>query len=425
MSSPIEPSVASALPGYAPSAAPEQPSARWTNPRVAGRIPELDGVRGFAIIAVVVFHYFVQSTHLPVSAATQTALFAPLRLLVTAIDSFFVLSGFLIGGILLDAKQSTNYFGTFYLRRFHRILPLYVISVAIFFTGVAVVARTGPGYLHRLFNSVLPLWSYPLFVQNIFAAVRQRWGAEWMSATWSLALEEQFYLLLPLLIRVLNRKWIVRLTVAAIVCAPLFRLALVLHGNDQYAPYTLLPSRADSLGLGVLIAIACRNRAVWDWLIAHRAALRLVCAGFAAGLLVFVVRQTPGFVSFVGYSWFGGYYATLMILLLVNPGRPLRILFGNRILARLGNYSYAIYVLHYGIFGLCHYAFFHAAPDVHDLPTLAVTLLALAITLVLAAASWRFLERPLIRRGHERYRYAQPDRSTYSTAPAAGMNAHV
>jgi peptidoglycan/LPS O-acetylase OafA/YrhL len=108
---------------------------KWTNVRLAGRIPELDGIRGLAILLVLILHYIVEGLGSSHSFAAQA-----LRLSWSGVDLFFVLSGFLIGGILLDAKQSDAYYRTFYLRRISRILPLYGILMPFDCPGLVPIA---------------------------------------------------------------------------------------------------------------------------------------------------------------------------------------------------------------------------------------------------------------------------------------------
>lgn len=158
-------------------------------PRPDNRIPELDGLRGLAILLVVLLHYVKDGV-------TGTGIWyslglAPLRLAGTGVDLFFVLSGFLIGGILLDVKTTDTYYRTFYLRRFHRILPVYFLWLLLFACGLALADPRVKG----MFNQALPIWSYPLFLQNFAMAVQGTFGAQWLMVTWSLAVEEQFYLL--------------------------------------------------------------------------------------------------------------------------------------------------------------------------------------------------------------------------------------
>jgi peptidoglycan/LPS O-acetylase OafA/YrhL len=120
-------------------------SVPWQNPRLTGRIPELDGVRGLAILLVLVWHYFQNGFGgVPIArGAWQAYSFAMLRLTWSGVDLFFVLSGFLIGGILLDAKTSDHYYRTFYVRRMYRISPLYFLWMALFVVGLYYVSPPG------------------------------------------------------------------------------------------------------------------------------------------------------------------------------------------------------------------------------------------------------------------------------------------
>jgi len=240
-------------------------SSPWQNPRLAGRIPELDGIRGLAILLVLVWHYGANEI-LVANGSWQAYALATLRLTWSGVDLFFVLSGFLIGGILYDAKRSGSYYRTFYLRRIHRICPLYFIWLTLFVVGLYFVHNGRP--LRDLFNLDLPWWSYPLFIQNLF--MHKDFGAQWLAITWSLAVEEQFYLILPLLVRNLSNRGITMLAAASILGAPVVRGILWLSGNVYFGPYTLLSSRADAFGFGVLVALACRNKRVWEWLASRR-----------------------------------------------------------------------------------------------------------------------------------------------------------
>lgn len=377
----------------------------WKNPRLSKRIRELDGIRGLALLTIVVFHYYVQSSYFATS--WLNSLLLPLHLMISAVDLFFVSSGFLIGGILYDARFANNYYSTFYMRRVYRILPMYVLLLALFLAGLHFAGPHNTTYLHRLFNHDIPVWLYPLFLQNVFTAFHHDWGAEWLSATWSLALEEQFYLLLPFCIRILRVRGIPQIAVAAIMLAPLARVVLVLHGNSSHGPYTLLPCRADDFGLGLLIALICRNERAWTWLKSHRGHLRAAFGVFSLGVVVLAAHPTPRLVSTLGYSWLGLFSGSILLLVLVNPGKVLQSIFLSSLLVTFGTYSYTIYLFHYGVLGLCHYALLGEAPSVHNWTTFWVTNLAFVVTFVWAAILWRFVERPLIRHAASLYRYEE------------------
>src|SRR5262249_7320132 len=129
-------------------------SANWANPRLKGRIVELDGLRKLAILLVLVCHYVAGASSAGLGT-WQAYAFAPLRLTWSGVDLFFVLSGFLIGGILLDAKSSGTYYRSFYFRRFLRIFPIYYIWIGIFCVALYVVKPHGLG---GVFNSEIPTW---------------------------------------------------------------------------------------------------------------------------------------------------------------------------------------------------------------------------------------------------------------------------
>jgi peptidoglycan/LPS O-acetylase OafA/YrhL len=214
------------------------------------RIPALDGIRGLAIAMVIVWHYFSAPTLTNVFPAGSALAYlqAACRLTWSGVDLFFVLSGFLIGGILLDSRASPTYFRTFYTRRFFRIVPIYA----------AVLMLTHPLMEPLGSHQIGRWWVYPLFLQNFWMAAKNDWGL-W-AVTWSLAVEEQFYLTLPLIIREINLQARVWLIVAAIAVAPLLRsLIFVFAPHHPLAPFTLIPCRADALLCGVLGAVLIRD----------------------------------------------------------------------------------------------------------------------------------------------------------------------
>jgi len=364
--------------------------------RKRGRVRELDGIRGLAILLILILHYFVEI------APTRYALL--FRLAWSGVDLFFVLSGFLIAGILLDARNSASYYKTFYLRRFYRIIPLYAIWLGIFVITVPAVGARGGPPLTETFNAYIPLWTYFLFLQNFAIAIKQGFGSYWMGITWSLAVEEQFYLVLPLLVRRLTGKGLLAGSIGAILVAPALRFLFHLSGSKPLVAYTLLPTRADALAFGVLLALAYRNEKVWHWLSANRTAIYLVFLLLMVGIIAWTILGLD-LTATIGFSWLAAFYASLMVLVLAKPGALERRVFGSPVLVKLGTVAYAVYLLHSGILHLYHYFIFHATPIVNNPPTLFVTLLALFTTLALAQISWVYLENPLIRKARLRYDY--------------------
>ena len=169
------------------------------------------------------------------------------------VDLFFVLSGFLITGILLDTKGAPRFFRTFYARRFLRIFPLYYGFLAIAFwvaplldPSLGVVPLSAQGWY----------WAYLSNVQLALAGAWQK--PVWIGHFWSLAIEEQFYLVWPFLVYATSAKNLVRVCIALIVAALLTRVALVATGHG-FATYVLTPCRTDALATGALIAALMRT----------------------------------------------------------------------------------------------------------------------------------------------------------------------
>src|SRR5258708_23181826 len=249
----------------------------------AGRIPELDGIRGIAIGMVLIAHCFAIVSR-PGSALAYALV--PLRLDWTGVDLFFVLSGFLIGGILLDARDSSNYFRVFYTRRFFRIVPIYLACLTAAVILSAVVNSGNASKLAWMYEGRLPWISYFLFLQNFWIAKATTYGVFGLGVTWSLAIEEQFYLTLPLLIRKLSQKRLLQATLAGIVLAPVLRIVLHSLWPEHYLSWVvMMPCRADALLLGVLGAILLRDPAWYNRIGITRTALSPALAGLAVGFL--------------------------------------------------------------------------------------------------------------------------------------------
>jgi peptidoglycan/LPS O-acetylase OafA/YrhL len=380
-----------------------EPSA-WRNPRLSIRIPELDGVRGLAILLMLVFNYFASGQSQTIAPWYAKALI-PFRLSWSGVDLFFVLSGFLIGGILYDVKNARSYYKAFYLQRACRVFPLYFLWLAIYVAGMRLVNPGTAAPLRALFAPGIHVWAYPLFLQDFFIAFRHNWGARWMTPTWPIAVGVHLYLLLPFFIRNLSYKGIVRLTLGGLLLAPAIRIAFVLRGNIFDAPSAFPLCRADELCFGVLLALVCRDQRAWGWLVSHRGYIVGAFAALAMGVVILTIDPAARLTSTVGYSWLAAFYASLLLLVIAEPGRVAQRIFGNRVLRGLGTYAYALYIMHAGVNGLWHAALRGEGRQVHDLFSLCITIFSIVTAVALAAISWRFLEAPLMRRAHAKYRY--------------------
>jgi peptidoglycan/LPS O-acetylase OafA/YrhL len=179
------------------------------------RLLELDGLRGIAILMVIVCHY-VFAPDLAQAEPSSPRVFA-FQLFSSGVDLFFVLSGFLIGGILLDHRNSPSYFTTFYGRRVFRIFPVYYGFLLL--TAAAGIVLHMLGKPTPVFDAGTPYWMFVLFLQNFSIGWYGDTGWITTSMAWSLALEEQFYLTLPLAVRRLSTRTLIGISALVIAGA--------------------------------------------------------------------------------------------------------------------------------------------------------------------------------------------------------------
>ncbi len=368
---------------------------RTAPPAADERIPELDGVRGLAILLVLIWHFL--GTLLPAASEPLWRVFqSALSMCWTGVDLFFVLSGFLIGGILMDQRSSPRYFATFYLRRVLRIFPLYYFYILLFVALLPLLARFRPG-LGEFFTEPLPLWSYVLYVQNVLMADRLSYGGNWFGITWSLAIEEQFYILFPLLV------WWVRPRALPAVLLGGIGLAVGLRQAwPALTNMTLMPWRMDALLLGALLARAYRMPALMAWVRRRVWVLYLGLGATLAVMLLFRLSRL-GAGSFyylliaLGYAW-------VLALALVHGNGPVARVMRWAWLRWLGQVAYGLYIYHEAVLAIVFFALVGHAPGLASASDAGCALLALLVTLGVAQASFTLFERRFIRYGH-RFRY--------------------
>ena len=371
----------------------------------AKRIPELDGLRGLAILLVLLWHYGCDSN----SAAGHHWLFYVIdagSLFWSGVDLFFVLSGFLIGGILLDARNSPNYFKAFYARRVFRIIPIYAVVVGTFYLCLLAGVPGRIAGSDWLFGPTVPWYTYATFTQNIGYAAGGPNLAYWLAATWSLAVEEQFYLILPAVIWFVSERWLPYVLGGAILSAPLLRLFLNLHyAHSKVASFSLMPTRADTLLLGVAAALLVRRPAIWNSVKNQRGWIASAWVVLLAGLPLIILFKVDNplqsfWMSTVGLSWLALFYLGLLLLALTYSdgwlGRILRISW----LKGLGTISYGVYLLHWPVLGLTFMFFRHKRAWAETPAENGLVLVALAITIAVASFSYAVFEKPLLKIGH-------------------------
>lgn len=357
------------------------------------RIPQLDGVRGLAIILVLFWHYGGCTFDGPRGSFPWLGNIL-LRMTWSGVDLFFVLSGFLIAGILLDHRDTANYFRVFYLRRACRIVPLY-FCVALTFIAVSHTALADLPRFAWLFHNPMPDWSYATFTQNILMALRGTLGANAVDATWSLAVEEQFYLFIPLLIYFLPRRALIGTLVAAIVAAPILRWA-----SSPVVAFVGTPWRSDSLLSGALLAVLVRSHGFVVAAQSRRRSLSWSLIVLVGGLAVLTIHPPLLQGGALTHLWLAALCVCVLLMAFLDTEPMITAALRTPVMVWFGQLSYGIYLLHKPALGAVFGIFRGTDPVVHNFNDLGLALLALAITLLVAALSFRFLESPIIRFGH-------------------------
>jgi peptidoglycan/LPS O-acetylase OafA/YrhL len=314
-------------------------------PDIRGHLPPLDGLRGIAVLAVMAFHFSLFS-NIAGSAPAISAWHSIAGIGWIGVDLFFVLSGFLITGILYDAKNSDGYFRVFYARRALRIFPLYYGVLALFFIVLPMLAPASQAVQD---NTIDQVW-YWTHLANVQVALRGDWSAisPYVAHFWSLAVEEQFYLVWPVVVLLLSGRQLVRLCAGIMIFSLLLRIYLFATGASV-AAFVLTPARMDTLAIGAMLAIALRDHSLFTRM--HR-----IARPFAVGsaLLLCAIALGRGgldkhdaITSTIGFSALGVLFATGIFFALTAP-RDARyhLLLSSRGLRFFGKYSYALYVFH-------------------------------------------------------------------------------
>ena len=302
-------------------------------------IASLDGVRGLAIALVLVNHLLWSS---PLTGSRLMDFVVKFRAASwVGVDLFFSLSGFLITGILFDTLQSGNYFKNFYARRVLRIFPLYY-GVVLFLLIVFHPLRFGQGRQLYLFIGYLQNTS--LWWNGSQSGVIK----ELTGHMWSLAVEEQFYLVWPLLIFLIrDRRKLLMSAVVLAVMAPVARILLLHNGATFEATYKLTYCRADSLLAGAWLALILRG-GLRDTVLRY-AALVFWLAVFLCGVIAWRTGsfdwESSHSINSYGYSVVA-VASTALIAMALRPQSLTATTMANRLLRWLGKYSYGIYIFH-------------------------------------------------------------------------------
>lgn len=355
------------------------------------RLAAVDGLRGIAVLLVLV-HHFVELQLPREPGSWQAYLAAGLGLSFSGVDLFFVISGFLIGGILMDNREAGNFYQVFYVRRALRIIPLYYFFLAICWLLAA--------FAHGTTAPVDPLGSYLAFLSNFWMTARNSWDIAWPGLAWSLAVEEHFYLAFPLLVRLCPPALLLRLALASLLIAPLLRVGVLLvTPHFSIGAHVLAPCRMDSLAFGVLAAFAVRHVGIRRWLADHpRTPFVTGLATLPVLAYLVLTRARVGSLPMAafGYTTLGGFYSAVLIAVLNRRPSWLSKFCELRVLVFIGGISYFIYLFQ-GIIGWLVFRAFGrdhiALASIGDVALVGLAMLALVAA---GAASWYLFEARLI-----------------------------
>ena len=360
------------------------------------RIKELDGIRGIAILLVMMTHFGGINPSSNIESAWNH--FA--NICWIGVDIFFVLSGFLITEILVETKGFANYLKAFYMRRVLRIFPLYYACVFTFFCIVVPIGKLIGRWPDIAWTEQLWYWTYTSNIRTAYVDFVRPF-----QHFWSLALEEQFYLVWPFMVMKYSEKHLKWICIGGLLLSPLLRIVAVLyfpHAGGVDFVYRLTPFRIDSLLWGALACLMLKSNYIAA--IPNQSPRLLIVGGafittfFALVALGQNTHEYAPLLSTVGYSLLGAASALLILhAVLRSESKTIycRVVRSPG-LTKFGKYSYGLYVWHLpfslyipNIFRRMH------VPELYV--GLASFLLGSIVTYLTALLSWRYLETPFLR----------------------------
>lgn len=375
------------------AAEPAAPKVRRGEPV---HIPALDGVRGLAVL-LVMFHHFAYG-------AEGTSL--PAKLVVwfaeggwMGVDLFFVLSGFLITGILLDARNTPHYYRNFYARRTLRIFPLYYGYLFVMCVIVARILHLDPQRSDELLSYQHWLW---LYVSNVLICIRGSFLVASVNHFWTLAIEEHFYLIWPTVVRWVEPR---RMWLACLACIAVALAARIgFHVSDVWrpAPMVFTLCRIDALAMGGLLCVLARSPEHRELL---RRGSRWALLLTAPVVLLFLLggngRPLPdAILRTVGYSLIALFCAGFLCQVLLSEGALKRWLV-HPVLRTFGIYAYGLYVFHHPIRIILQRALpfenLGQAVGSYWLGLALHSLVALALSVGVALASYHLYEKQFLK----------------------------
>ena len=344
-------------------------------------IPALDGLRGIAILLVIPHNANIYTDH--------PGIFLPLALAANAgwigVQLFFVLSGFLITGGLLDTVSSPHYLRNFYVRRTLRIFPLYYLTLLVGLLLLPMLLQSPPRTGPELRGAA----ALALFLNNWV----QPFGmlVPGFSHFWSLAVEEQYYLVWPFVVRFCSARRLLHICLSLVAIALLSRVLLLAAGAPELTTYVYTVCRMDALAIGAITALVARNTVLMSRLRNKVRALWLSAVILLAGgaLLSHMYAKYNLVTVSVGYPLLAVSFSLMVLIAVLGRDRSadnvITRALAHPVLCAAGRYSYGMYVLHLPIALVMEAPF---QPWVNRLGLLAAPCYALIVVSLTFAAGW-------------------------------------
>jgi peptidoglycan/LPS O-acetylase OafA/YrhL len=342
------------------------------------RMQLIDGLRGIAILAVITLHWIIQ----PLSPFfRQIGLYNILSILAYGVDLFFVISGFLIGGILIKVGHKANGVVAFYYRRILRIWPLYYLLL-----GIVFLLSGGMNIFGKI-----PVWSFLLFIYNycetIGIRIHQAFGP-----LWSLAIEEQFYFVAPILFLILGKKNILWIAIIYLFLSPIMRLLLLMNTNLDIWRFT--PTRLDGICIGIILAIVINMIGTESILFAKLWIIKILGLLFLTISIISKIILPNMWWNTIGNSLMAiafGFILLSVVIISARKNERIPIL-SSPFIEYIGVRCYSLY--------LYQILFMIIVSAISEIFIIRLVLQA-AFTLFFSHMSWRYIEGPLIKYGQK------------------------